>query len=314
MKLINNSELTSLVKKKVSELGFNICGIARVRALKEYGPGLESWIKAGMHDIMNYLERDIDKRLNPESLLPEARSLIVTGLSYFSEIKQTDPDAPLLSRYTYGTDYHKVISAKLTRLLDLIKSIRPEVEGRAVVDNAPLLEKAWAQEAGLGMQGRHSILINQEIGSFFFIGILILNIDLEYDSPFTRDLCKGCRTCIDACPTEAINNNRTIDARRCIANLTIENRGPIPEEIIPYLGKRVYGCDRCQEVCPWNKKVNPQQTPEFEIGKEIATMSQEQWRNLSKEQFSKLFNNTSMSRIKYEKLMVNIDAALGSLS
>jgi epoxyqueuosine reductase len=314
MELLNDREFSAAIKKKVSELGFNICGIARARVLEEYGPVLKSWINSGMHDIMTYLARDIDKRLNPEFLVPDARSLVVTGLSYFSELKQNDAEAPLLSRYTYGTDYHDVISSKLIALLQWIKDFRPDTEGRAVVDSAPILEKAWAREAGLGVQGRHSILINKDIGSFFFIGILILNIDLEYDTPLKDDMCKGCRACIDACPTGAINDNKTIDARRCIANLTIENRGPIPEEIIPLLGKRIYGCDRCQEVCPWNKKVKPGKTPEFEIKKEIAAMSQDQWRDLSKEQFSRLFGDSSMSRIKYEKLIGNIEAALRPIS
>lgn len=312
MEITNEKELSEGIKNKASELGFNICGIAKARTLVEHGPWLRSWIENGMNDIMGYLERDIDRRLNPEYLLPGARSLVVTGLSYFSEIMQKDREAPLLSRYTYGTDYHEVINQKLGRLLEWIRERRPGTGGRAVVDNAPILEKAWAREAGLGWQGRHSIMINKEIGSFFFIGILILNISLRYDSPFTDDKCGDCRKCIEACPTGAINNNRTIDARKCIANLTIENRGPVPEEIIPNLGRRVYGCDRCQEVCPWNKKASPVTAPEFGIKTEIAEMSKDEWKNLSREQFSQLFKNTSMSRVKYEKLKSNIEAAFRS--
>jgi epoxyqueuosine reductase len=312
---MNNSHyhiLSSGIKNKVRELGFDICGIAKARSLGEYGPLLESWVEAGMNDKMGYLARGIEKRLDPGYLLQGAKSLVVTGLSYFSENMQKDPEAPVLSRYTYGINYHDVISAKLEKLLSWIKSNESDAEGRIVVDSAPLLEKAWAKEAGLGWQGRHSVIINREIGSFFFIGTLILNIELEYDIPFRGELCRKCKICIDECPTGAINNNRTIDARKCIANLTIEDRGPIPEEVIPHLGRRIYGCDRCQEVCPWNKKIKTRGTPEFAINEEIADMSIEDWTNLSKEQFSRLFGSTSMSRVKYEKLIDNINDALKS--
>jgi epoxyqueuosine reductase len=303
---------SAAIKNKAFELGFNICGIAKSRTLQEYAPWLKKWVEAGMNDIMAYLARDIDKRLNPESLFPGAKSLVVTGLSYFSEKLQKDPKAPVLSRYTYGADYHEVINAKLEKLLSWIKSVKPEAEGRHFVDNDSLLEKPWAKEAGLGWQGRHSILISREIGSFFFIGILILNIDLDYDHPFTGEYCGNCRLCMEECPTGAINNNRTIDARKCIANVTIERRGPVPEELIPYLGRRIYGCDRCQEVCPWNNKTIPNKAPEFTINDKVAGLSREEWKNLSREQFSRFFGNTSMRRVKYEKLMGNIESALRS--
>jgi epoxyqueuosine reductase len=306
------NNLSAGIKNKAFELGFNICGIAKSRNLEEYGPGLKDWVDAGMNDIMGYLARDVDKRLNPESLFPGAKSLVVTGLSYYSEKLQKDPGAPVLSRYNYGDDYHEVILSKLKKLLTWIKSVRPEAEGRPFVDNEPLLEKPWAREAGLGWQGRHSILISREIGSFFFIGILVLNIDLDYDTPFAGENCGDCRLCMDECPTGAINDNRTIDARKCIANLTIERRGPVPEALIPYLGGRIYGCDRCQEVCPWNKKAKHYKTPEFTINEEVAGMSREDWKNLSREQFSKLLGKTSLARVKYEKLMSNIEAALRS--
>ena len=304
--------LSVSIKQKIHELGFDLCGIAKARALDEYGPFIEKWVEAGMNDKMEYLARNIGKRLNPENLFPEAKSLVVTGLSYYSEISQKDPDAPVLSRYTYGINYHDVISERLEKLLAWIKSAEPKAEGRIVVDSAPLLEKAWAREAGLGWQGRHSILISKKIGSFFFIGTLILNIDLDYDAPFEKEYCGDCRICIDKCPTGAINDNRTINARKCIANITIERRGPIPEELVPYLGRRIYGCDRCQEVCPWNIKTKQNKTPEFAINDEVAGMGLNDWMNLSREQFSRLFEKTSMGRIKYEKLMGNIEAALRS--
>lgn len=312
MAVTPEKNLSADIKNKAHELGFDICGIARARSLEEYGPHLKEWVDAGMNDKMGYLARDIDKRIDPENLFPGAKSLVVTGLSYYSEIKQKDPGAPVLSRYTYGINYHDVISKKLEKLLTWINSEMPEVKGRIVVDSAPLTEKPWAREAGLGWQGRHSIMINREIGSFFFIGTLILNIELDYDAPFKKDHCGDCRICIDACPTGAINDNRTIDARKCIANLTIENRGPIPEDIIPHLGRRIYGCDKCQEVCPWNKKARQNKTPEFSINDEVACMSLKDWTNLSRERFSSLFDRTAIGRVKYEQLMRNIDAAVKS--
>jgi epoxyqueuosine reductase len=300
------------IKKKSLELGFDICGIAKSRSMDEYGPSLEKWVEAGMHDKMGYLSRDISKRLDPVNLFPEAKSLVVTGLSYYSEIRQKDPQVPILSRYTYGLDYHDVITEKLEKLFEWIKGSVPGAVGRIVVDTASLLEKAWVREAGLGWQGRHSIMINKDIGSFFFIGILVLNIDLDHDNPAGKDYCGDCRICIEACPTGAINNNHTIDARKCISNLTIENRGPIPEEMVPLLGRRVYGCDRCQEVCPWNKMAGKNKTPEFAIKEEIAEMSLSDWQNLTRERFDRLFSNTSMRRIRFEKFMENIEAAIKS--
>jgi epoxyqueuosine reductase len=314
MNSIHKSDLSKGIKQKAHELGFNICGIAKSRLLEEYGLRLRSWIDEGMNDIMGYLARDIDKRINPESIFPGAKSLVVTGLSYYSENMQKDPRIPVLSRYTYGSDYHEVIQAKLEKLLTWIKGVSPESEGKPFVDSSSILEKPWGREAGLGWQGRHSVLINKEIGSFFFIGILILNIDLDYDPPFTGEYCGSCRLCMDACPTGAINENRTIDARKCIANVTIERRGPIPDKLVPLLGRRIYGCDRCQEVCPWNKKIEIKRTPDFIINQEIAEMSTEEWKNLSRERFTRLFGKTSMSRVTYEKLMGNIKDALRSES
>jgi epoxyqueuosine reductase len=306
------NNLSSLIKEKAFELGFNLCGIAKARPLTEAGPIIKAWCEAGMNDNMGYLARKIEKRLDPQFLVPDAKSLVVTGLSYYTENKQKDPEAPILSRYAYGINYHDVIGGKLEKLLVYLKSIKPDAEGKVFVDSAPLLEKRWAMEAGLGWQGKHSIVINKGAGSFFFIGILILNTDLDYDAPFKGDYCGECRICIDACPTDAINYNRTIDARKCISHLTIENRGPIPEEIIPKLGGRVYACDRCQEVCPWNKDAKPDLTPEFAINEELANMSLEKWQSLSRERFERLFERSSVRRVKYEQLVRNISAAIKS--
>jgi epoxyqueuosine reductase len=305
--------MSLLIKEKAHEVGFDICGIARVRSLPERESAHRKWLAEGMHDKMGYLEREPEKRFNPTLVFPGVKSLVVTGISYYSEIRQTEKEVPLLSRYTYGTDYHNIVVPKLEQILAFVKEKSPEAEGRAFSDTGFLHEKSWISEAGLGWQGRHSIMINKEIGSFFFIGILMLNIELDYDEPFKRDNCGDCRLCIDACPTDAINENRTIDARKCISNRTIENRGPIPEEIVPRLGGRVFGCDKCQEVCPWNDNIKPNSHPEFQIDQQIAKMNRQDWESLNEEEFQRLFGRTSLSRIKFPDFKRNISDALRSV-
>ena len=306
MKTVPEKSLSVLIKEKAHDLGFDLCGIAPSRPLKERANVLRNWCSSGMNGEMSYLARDIEKRINPEFLDPDAKSLIVTGLSYYTDKKQTEAGVPILSRYAFGETYHDVIKGKLDKLFAFIKNLEKETKGRPFVDSAPLLEKAWAQEAGLGWQGKHSIVINNKIGSFFFIGILIINLELDCDEPFTGEYCGNCRLCIDLCPTGAINKNRTIDARKCIANITIENRGPVPEEIIPKLEGRVYGCDRCQEVCPWNKDAVPNKNPEFDLPDEIRMMTKEDWINLTKTQFKRLFKGTAIERKKYDPFMLNV--------
>jgi epoxyqueuosine reductase len=312
MNASTDKSLSVLIKEKAHELGFNLCGIARSRSLTEREEVLKKWCSAGMNAGMEYLSRDFEKRINPEYLVPGAKSIIVTGLSYYTDKLQKEPGVPILSRYTYGKSYQDVIKNKLFSLLAYIKTIEPGTEGKPFSDSAPLLEKAWATEAGLSWQGKHSIAINKEIGSFFFIGTLIIDKELEYDIPFSHDLCGTCRLCIDLCPTGAINENHTIDARKCIANLTIENRGPIPEEILPKIGRRVYGCDKCQEVCPWNKDIKPHNTKDFELPAEVEQMTKEDWINLSAERFKRLFNGTPLERRKYEPFMRNVTAVTKS--
>jgi len=310
MDSVSEKKLSVLIKEKSRELKFDLCGIAKVRILEENGIILKEWCNSGMNDNMKYLERDFEKRTNPELHLPGAKSIIVTGLSFNSPFGQKDPEAPILSRYTYGRDYHVVIRKKLILLLDYIKSIVPGCEGKIFVDSGTMMEKAWAVEAGLGWQGKHSIMINREIGSFFFIGEIILSINLEYDRKEESDHCGTCRKCIDECPTRAINENRTIDARKCIANLTIENREPVPEEFISKLGRRVYGCDRCQELCPWNKNARPNNHPEFKISDEVASMTKSDWLSLTSDSFNRLFGETSMNRVKFDQFIQNVRLVL----
>ena len=306
MTTITDTKLSSLIKEKATELGFDLCGIAASKKLIDKESVLSNWCLSGMNGEMSYLGRNIDKRIDPALLFPGAKSVIVTGLNYFSEKKQGGNGVPVVSRYAYGINYHDVIVGKLNKLLNYIKGISPESEGHEFVDSAPILEKAWAQEAGLGWQGRHSILINKEIGSFFFLGIIVLNIKLDYDEAFNEDPCFSCRLCIDSCPTGAINENRTIDVRKCISYVTIESKVPAPREIVSDLGGRVFGCDRCQEVCPWNMKARPHNTPEFEISPELKMMTIEDWKNLTEDQFNRIFKKSPIERRKYNLFMRNV--------
>ena len=305
--------LSDLIKAKASELGFDLCGIARAKRLAEAESVLNRWCSEGMHDKMNYLTRDPDKRANPEILFPGARSIIVTGLNYFTDRRQKHTDVPLISLYALGKDYHGLITGRMELLLDFIKTKVPEAEGKAFCDDAPVLEKPWAVEAGLGWRGKHSIIINDTIGSFFFIGELILNIELEYDTPSGIDKCGNCRLCIESCPTHAINDDRTIDARRCIANLTIGNRGPVPEEIIPLMGRKVYSCDICQEVCPWNRSAKSHNVSEFKISDDLANMSKDEWLALDKDKFDSLFTGTAVERVKFDRFKRNIESVSKNL-
>jgi epoxyqueuosine reductase len=309
----SNSELSLLIKERSASLGFDLTGIARPRVLSEYENQLKDWVASGMHDKMNYLSRDTEKRADPSKLFPGVKSLVVTGLNYYTEIKQVRHGVPIISRYAYGRTYQDLIGEKLGHLLGYVKTIKPEVEERIYVDTFPVLEKPWAVEAGLGWQGRHSIVINSNIGSFFFIGILALNIDLEYDKPYSKNHCGECRLCIDHCPTSAINANGTIDARKCISNLTIENRAPLDDDIIPLMGGRVYACDKCQEVCPWNKHASPHNHPELNIKQEVAEMTKEDWASLTADKFDALFSDTPIGRVKFDRFRSNIQSILKSI-
>jgi epoxyqueuosine reductase len=307
-----DTNLSLLIKLKAYETGFDLCGLAPSKNLKEHEAIIKNWSSSGMNGEMHYLGRNIDKRINPDILFPGAKSVIVTGLNYFPEKKQGGNGIPIISKYSYGKNYHYVIKGKLNRILDYIKNIRPDADGKSFVDSAPVIEKAWAREAGLGWPGRHSIIINEKIGSFFFIGVIILNIELDYDQPFTEDHCGSCRLCVDSCPTKAINENRTIDVRRCISYLTVESRAPVPEEIVPKIGGRVFGCDKCQEVCPWNKVAKAHKTTEFDLPAEVERMSVKDWINLTSEQFNKLFKKSPISRRTYQRFLGNIEIAARS--
>jgi epoxyqueuosine reductase len=301
-----DSTISGLIKEKAFSTGFDLCGIAKSRVLVEREKILKEWCSAGMNGDMNYLCRNVEKRINPGLLFPDTKSVIVAGLNYYTEKKQGGAGIPVISRYAYGSNYHDVIMEKLDLILNYIKIILPGSNGRAFVDSAPILEKAWAMEAGLGWQGRHSILINKKSGSFIFLGIILLDASLDYDLPFSEDLCGTCRLCIEGCPTGAINENRTIDATKCISYHTLENKEPAPDYLAPAMGDRVFGCDRCQEVCPWNHNASQHNTPQFEMKEEVRLMTRSDWMNLTPERFKILFKGTPVERRTYKKFLQNV--------
>lgn len=295
-----------LIRDKAHELGFDLAGITPSATLTENGDVLRKWCTDGMNAEMNFLARDIEKRINPDMLLPGAKSVIVTGLNYYAEKKQGGNGIPVISRYAYGINYHDIIKEKLNNLITYMTGIVPGITAKSFVDSAQILEKAWAARAGLGWQGRHSILVNKNIGSFFFLGIILTDAELEYDEASDSDLCGSCRLCIDACPVNAINSNRTIDARRCIAYLTIESKTPVDENTAAKTGGRVFGCDICQEACPWNNKAEETGTEEFLISEALQKMTPEDWKTLSYENFKRLFRKSAVGRKKYDVFMQNV--------
>jgi epoxyqueuosine reductase len=309
---MNAKTISASVKAKALELGFDLVGIAPVHRLERNGNVLQEWCNAGMNADLKYMARNVDKRTDPSLLLPGSRSVIVTGLNYYTGKQQGGGSVPAISRYAYGQNYHDVIMPRLRQISEQIKSLFPDAESRCFVDSAPVFEKGWASEAGLGWQGKHSILVNREKGSFFFLGVILTNAELEYDTQ-EKDHCGSCRLCIDACPTKAINENRTINAGKCISYLTIETKDPVPEETVPALEGKIFGCDICQEACPWNKKAVPHSHPEFDLPGEIRDMSAEDWLNLSKEDFKRLFRKSAVGRTKYEVFIQNVTNVTNSI-
>jgi epoxyqueuosine reductase len=301
--LLNQS---SMIKAESLRLGFNKCGISRAICLQSEASHLKRWLRENYHDSMTYMENHVEKRVDPTKLVEGAQSVISVIINYFPSKSQADPDAPVVSKYAYGEDYHAVIRQKLKLLLHFInKSITP-ANGRAFVDSAPVLDRAWAAKAGLGWIGKNTNLISPEIGSFVFIGSLIVDIPLLADNPIA-DLCGDCNRCIRACPTGAIVKPQVLDARRCISYLTIENKGDIDPGFKNKMKNRVFGCDICQDVCPWNRKAVPHQVKEFEPLTGLLEMTRQEWHALDETHFKKLFSTSAVKRPKFEGLRRNIE-------
>jgi len=295
------------IKKKAKELGFQKVGIAKAEPTPKEKADLESWLTQGRHATMEWIVKRKNERGNIHTYFPEARSIISVGLNYFVGKDQSHIHSDYqLSNYAWGDDYHNVLKKKLFQLLSWIKEIHPDLKGVVCVDTSPVMDKVWAQRAGLGWLGKHTNLITRDHGSWLFLGELILDIELDYDAPFNDDLCGSCTACIDACPTQALDEYQ-IDAGKCISYLTIEHRGKLPENQNDLQGW-IYGCDICQEVCPWNEKFSETAVlPEFQPRQEILNWTNEDWQNLDEEQFRKLFKGSAVKRTKYVGLKRNIE-------
>lgn len=283
------------------------CGFAKARYLEEEAPHLEEWLQANYQGEMAWLNNHFDKRLDPRLLVPGAKTVISLLFNYFPEDEQQDPEAPKIARYAYGEDYHFVIKRKLKDLLSFMHEEIGAVEGRVFVDSAPVMERKWAQEAGLGWQAKNTLLINKRKGSFFFLAQLIVDLEVEYDQAVQTDHCGTCTRCIDACPTEAIIGPNILDASKCISYLTIELKDAIPEDFKGRMENWAFGCDICQEVCPWNRFSLSHREPAFDPHPELLAMSSGEWHEMTEEVFRKVFKKSALKRKKYSGLIRNLD-------
>lgn len=303
----SKSEYTSFIKGEAKRLGFLSCGISKAEFLEEEAPLLEIWLNNGCHGEMSYMENHFDKRLDPTKLVDGAKSVISLSLNYYSDELQLDLAAPKISRYAYGVDYHSVIKSKLGLLIESIQEHIGEVNGRAFVDSAPVLDKVWAKKSGLGWIGKNSNLISKKAGSFFFLAELIVDLDLEYDIAPAEDHCGTCTKCIDACPTEAIVAPYVVDGSKCISYLTIELKNEIPAEFKGKMDNWMFGCDICQDVCPWNKFSVLHTEPAFIPHHDLLGINSAEWQEITQDTFNKVFKNSAVKRTKFKGLKKNID-------
>ena len=300
-----SSNYSKIIKSESKRLGFLSCGISKAGFLEEEAPRLENWLNNQMNGQMSYMENHFDKRLNPKLLVDDAKSVISLLLNYYpSEIQ--NEDSYKISKYAYGQDYHHVIKEKLKELLHFIQTEIGEVSGRAFVDSAPVLDKAWAAKSGLGWVGKNSNLITQKVGSFYFIAELIIDLELEYDTP-TTDHCGSCTACLDACPTEAIVAPYVVDGSKCISYFTIELKDNLPQAMKGKFDDWMFGCDVCQDVCPWNRFSKPHNEPLFQPNPDILNFSKADWEEITVDTFQKVFKNSAVKRTKYEGLLRNIN-------
>jgi len=300
------AENTGFIKKLAIQSGFDYCGIAKAQALTEDARRLENWLNQGKHGSMAYMENHFELRVNPCKLVPGAKSVITLLLNYFPEQKQK-PASPKISKYAYGKDYHEIIKKKLNFILGEIKESIGDIHGRGFVDSAPVLERSWAVRSGLGWIGKNGNLINKEQGSFFFIATLIVDLELQYDDPFAKDFCGTCRKCIDACPTEAILENKVVDGSKCISYFTIELKDLlIPEEMKGKSDNWIFGCDVCQDTCPWNRFSKPTREDSFAPIPEVLNFSTRDWEELTEESFKIIFLHSPIKRAKYTGIRRNL--------
>ncbi len=301
----NKIQITKIIKQKALAIGFSEVGVSKAEFLKKDAEHLKTWLKNEMNGEMSYMANHFDKRVNPAKLVENAKSIISVLYNYYPSKVQID-DTYKISKYAYGQDYHYVVKEKLNELFVFIQKEFGNITGRAFVDSAPVLDRTWAVRAGLGWIGKNTNLINKKLGSFVFIGELVVNIELDYDRPI-KDYCGTCTKCIDACPTNALAKPYLIDARRCISYLSIEKKGKIPEETKGQWENNIFGCDICQDVCPWNSKLEGNTEPLFTPKQELLNNTCEEWESLSKEKFNEIFKKSPVKRTKYQGLMRNID-------
>jgi epoxyqueuosine reductase len=298
---------TQTIKSIAKDLGFDFCGVSKADFLEKEAPRLEKWLNENKHGKMSYMENHFDKRLDPRLLVPGAKSVVSLLFNYYNPTKQEDPTAPKISQYAYGEDYHFVVKRKLKTFFTRIQDEIGEVDGRVFVDSAPVMDKAWAEKSGIGWIGKNVNLINKKRGSFFFIAELILDLELNPDTP-DKDHCGTCTRCIDACPTSAIEKPYVVNGSKCISYLTIELKDEIiPSEFKENMDNWMFGCDICQDVCPWNRFSTPQQVDAFQPKNELLNMSKREWQELTQEVFQELFKNSAVKRTKFIGLKRNID-------
>jgi epoxyqueuosine reductase len=296
---------TALIKEEAQRLGFLSCGISKASFLEEEAPRLEKWLNNQMHGQMAYMENHFDKRLDPTLLVDGAKSVISLLLNYYPSEFQ-NPESYKISKYAYGTDYHFVIKEKLKELLHTIQTKIGEVHGRAFVDSAPVMDKAWAAKSGLGWLGKNSNLLTQKAGSFYFIAELIVDLELAYDTP-TTDHCGTCTACLDSCPTQAIVAPYVVDGSKCISYFTIELKENIPVEMKGRFDDWMFGCDVCQDVCPWNRFSKPHNEPLFQATPELLSFTKKDWEEITDEVFKKVFKNSAVKRTKLDGFNRNVD-------
>jgi len=295
---------TQMIKTEALRLGFLSCGIAKADFLEEEAPRLENWLKNGFHGEMKYMENHFDKRLDPRLLVNDAKSIISLSYNYYPEELQLESTYKV-AKYAYGQDYHHVIKGKLKELSVFIQELVGEVQGRAFVDSAPVMERSWANRSGLGWEGKHSLILQKQQGSFFFLSELIIDLELDYDTPMT-DHCGTCTKCIDACPTKAILPNNTVDGSKCISYFTIELKDNIPNKFKGQFDDWIFGCDICQDVCPWNRFSKPHNEPLFAPKADLLCMTKEDWEEITEDVFSRVFQKSAVKRTKFAGLQRNI--------
>ncbi len=297
---------TTYIKKMAAVQGFDYCGIARAERLDDDAIRLEKWLKSSMHGSMSYMENYFDMRIDPAKLVPGAQSVITLLKNYSTPEKQV-PGSPKISKYAYGKDYHEVIREQLNEFIALIKDNIGEIHGRGFVDSAPVLERTWAQRSGLGWIGKNGNLITKQSGSFYFIATLITDLELEYDDPFAKDFCGTCTKCIDACPTDAILPGKVVDGSKCISYFTIELKDMIiPGEMKGKFDNWMFGCDTCQDVCPWNRFSHPNRETAFTPVPELLNLSTKEWEVMTEETFKRIFKDSPLRRSKFKGIQRNL--------